>query len=1119
MTATTKQAPATAKGAHGRHQGPAKRSGGGHASGPKVESTLACRGLVEIILFGKTHWVTPEQYVKNSAKYADLLDVEKRLLLGEVDALAAAHADFMSPPWLVAVGNAATKAWETMLRPGARAYWDEHVLGAAGPDEARFKATREALDEVQPPLESTDERAILSVGQQLCSHRLAIAKLREDMAKQREEVLTETKKSVEYAELVEDSSVQVLMMVAEKTSFNPVQELGYKIAIAVLEGGVKTGAAAMAGVHWQTDFLDTLRNRLPGILVDWFMRALRPYLGSDASGFIKKHLATPFVRAFFDALCGLYQLYVNASEPLTRDDLWAFAKIQLTSALASFFAHILHQKPESPVPKKAAAAVVTAFVQASAAESSALSQLTSGDPPLTWTEAILVRSPLFIARVAQQLVLAIIGQLKTYPVPSTAADPSPEPPKRVTRVRQRLASTMRQFRRTTLRPRLEPLAGAALEEARQQTNLTPEVIEALRAFSLENNSIQAVRMVNPFFALLHGLPGMRPKSEAVKAKTAREGRPHQGKSVKPETAEEIRELWNEKQLRIMRDAEILCREDGLVFHPDMLVDAAPAAQKAQMTEVAALLKRVGAREGVMVELGSAAAKEAIASEIARLPADKRVATKALLDQALRSSQVGYYGDLDYMEQVDASTGKRVPLGPNENGRAGAAAKENLKRLAVALSPHLSEDADLVFALPQHGAAVEVIDPKTGQLKFSRVGDVVVFLPDGTFQILKYPPAPEGMSSTKAVHEQDKILRRQFDEIVARYTADAYLSESERHADARTATPAVVPSPPRAPRLAAKTAGDLPRSGLMSSEMPSDRGTPATRLDLHVSLVSRSLTVIHPDNATFFEGLIDPVDLRELASAFARASIVAGVDAERQELVVMTDDADGVADALKRLAGAQVALQRAGVGLRRWWEIVAPICLASSDGIAGVLPDLPGDLATASDARTGDLSSAHPPRGHVLKRFRAIRGVLSYAAPGDWAPAARLDEVWERTSNRAFDIRATTLAGRSVALFRIPPARHHPGDGAAVVAPQWIFNHDLRSAAGQASALIALGYLEPTGRADPAAVLSAVRRFQAATVKMRVDGVVGPVTRGALRAALADIEGDGIVEREALGAPQ
>ncbi|MBK8695236.1 MAG: peptidoglycan-binding protein [Deltaproteobacteria bacterium] len=565
-------------------------------------------------------------------------------------------------------------------------------------------------------------------------------------------------------------------------------------------------------------------------------------------------------------------------------------------------------------------------------------------------------------------------------------------------------------------------------------------------------------------------------------------------------------------------AGILCREDGLIFHPDMLLASTPKEHRAEMAVVVDMLKRVGRAEGVKVDLGSEPARRALAAELASLDPVKRRQVEALLAQALRSSAVGYYGDLDYLEEIDATTGKRVPLGSiDKNDRASAAAKANLRRTGVAITPRLPGDEGPLedhSSLGQHGSAAEVVDPATGLLKFAHIGDIIVALPDGKLVKIPYPPAPEGLTGDEAVRAQDAALRQTLEEYVRRYTGPAHLSADDRHVDAQTADPDVPPPPPRAPRLTAKTAGALPRSDLEITETPSERGTPASRLDLHASLVARGLVLIHPDNGKFFEGLIDPVDLAALAATLARESVVAGVDAERRAIVVVTHDDHGVADALKRLGGAHVALQRARVGLRRWWEIVAPIYLASWGGIAGVLPDEPGDLATASDARTADLSSAHPPKGYTLKRFRAIRGRRSYAARGDRALAVRLENVWERSRDHAFKFLATTIGGRDVLLFRAPPARHDDETAGAVVAPQWVFDYDLRTTEGLSRALVALGWLEPAESADPAAIQEKVRRFQASTMKLRVDGVVGRKTRAALRAALAEVEGDGIVESEA-----
>jgi hypothetical protein len=65
---------------------------------------------IEIVVFGKVHWLTRAQFLENGERYAKMLRVESELLLGEIETLKQVWHETMEPGWMAAT-NTVTGWW------------------------------------------------------------------------------------------------------------------------------------------------------------------------------------------------------------------------------------------------------------------------------------------------------------------------------------------------------------------------------------------------------------------------------------------------------------------------------------------------------------------------------------------------------------------------------------------------------------------------------------------------------------------------------------------------------------------------------------------------------------------------------------------------------------------------------------------------------------------------------------------------------------------------------------------------------------------------------------------------------------------------------------------------
>jgi hypothetical protein len=135
-----------------------------------------------------------------------------------------------------------------------------------------FDALISTLRSLPDPTKHLDEVTLHDCGIRLDQARRELASLRSRAAGQRESVIEAAGRSSEYLQLVADSSFSGLSMLARLAAAgNPVAELGYRLLALVVEAGAYAGGGLSAGSPVWPEVAVVLKNRAPGILVDFLM--------------------------------------------------------------------------------------------------------------------------------------------------------------------------------------------------------------------------------------------------------------------------------------------------------------------------------------------------------------------------------------------------------------------------------------------------------------------------------------------------------------------------------------------------------------------------------------------------------------------------------------------------------------------------------------------------------------------------------------------------------------------------------------------------------------------------------------------------------------------------------
>ncbi len=1058
---------------------------------------VARSGLVlEVVVFDKLYMVTPAELEKRAPVFAMMLEKEN-ILLG--DFIRAVVTDYRE--W----GD----SWKSLA---FRLFSDRKDK----PDDKDIQDLLDRLDRARLTSPLT-HRKMLDVGIAQALVRADFAKLRAKLELYREEVIEQAGTNAKGAEFVRDSAWQavhtiatVQARVAGGGTINPFTELTIRIiataAEAVTAGSVSWayGLAPKGDNAFFTGLRESLMGRLPDVLTDFVMRIISREIVESAASRSLRNLTLAVmrlvVRFFFEIV-----LLSTSGKANDAGEWQRIGETLLKTAVGELVGHFLHQQPNDPRVQQITKRVVDSVVQAMIDEAFAMHDIAKAEGKALG-DVWLKRWPWAVAGLARNIALNLFevghdahtarkkggGSTAAPDVP--AETPPPRPPSKLTPkvVVARAIERLHLWRTGGMR--VGPITAAESQDPNGwgASNLIRAQQNALKRGAAKANVFVLIRIPGKFMRDHFGQPGKRFKPPDVKAKSSKDGRlrglvvrPRKAIGGQPATHDDFDAAlatWN-KNVQGLKASGHLVREDGLLFHPEMLVRAALTREDKRAAQQAAAVLAKLAHLGAFELVSDSSTEPARAGTMSMRSAQKLLFenghTVPEINAAfalLKKAQIGYLPDLDLASFRDKD-GHTIPLGSDQLARdseAFAVAQKNRQDFNETFNV-LKTDV-----LVPHGSHDESKQTsKDGRETFTHgdPGRVGVVFPDGRF----VPFA--------TYDEADRAVR---DFIKAR---DKHVSSQIGAGQTWEALE------PRAVVMGKATQPTFDSRNLIDGEPLSGGLTDADlRALLDATFLERHLVVLSAASKTLFDR-VWPADRQEKAIAAARSlGVRIGIDDTRENLILAVRGTEP-GDALARVGNLIVELALDRASQRVWVEIHTSTRPYDTAGIAGWLGRSTGLDAHGQPELTKVLTSARGSPGEPLVAFRTRAYGRCFGGPSKKFSVMQLDDVWETKGRLRFA--RTELLGHPVVVFgRI----ELPGieDASIVERPRVTSrDFDLTTLEGVRDALTLLQlYDGPIEGSNDAATVEAISTFQM-WADLVVDGEMGPPTQRALREMLSD----------------
>jgi len=956
--------------------------------------------LLEIIFYSKIHLVTPDEFVLKAKDYHKILRDESLLLYNDIKDNRKIYQEWADPDGFIesAVANS-TAAFAASTDAVVSLF--KTVKRAPKPDIQEFDKLIErctkAAYEVSAAASALNYENIHSLG-------INLALIREDSRRLYKAVDLFRNRAIDSAETItkgletaEGASFQVLALVPTLTGMDPLREAAYRISLIVLRAGARSAGAALAESNVLRELCGVLKADVPPMLVEVISSVLRGAIPKGAG----KELLIFIVKQEVEFLCDLALMVHERGGKLTEDDIKQLGMNRLTSCLSELLSKVLGGKPSDMGVQRLAKSLAENTINTLWRDMLTARETAKTQGREFW-DVFLAEFPWTIVKIIQGTFVGVLqrnagriafephsedGQQKALDILKAQKASSIFSGERVT---QPNASAAR---------KRDPLGAMSLSEYRQwqkELSLHPDIAGQLRRYAHDADQFVAFRVPSAAMAAHAGEFSKRPKPLWVKAKSATLGET-EGLVTKPSKDRVIREdndkaiaTW-EKSIESIKKNGALVREDGVLFHPDMLRDAGEVdtRNRAAYDRTAQILAEFQARGSF--DLTDPNVRNAFRA------AYPNEADAALL--ILQQARVGYYPDLDLAEVFDASTGDRVPVGAgNEKDPAELAyLQRNRSNLDEAVNinddvrnlppeargpdgkPRVSLDnkSPHLQSLFQHGADNEYYRGGEG-------GPIGVVGPDGRKWLFNNRASFEaGMRTVLGQKYRDPGQRNVRGILMTKNSKDDPTSGAMAKGSGE--------------RIDTAKFNRIRWYYERARQDASGAGTPVPNHDIWMSLFQRGLS-IEPDVFALAPG----GRWNDLHSILQQHGTFAAIDLDAKNLVIAGATPESLANGLARLARTAVDLGAMFVPkLTVWFELYSAYKPVTSDYILNRI----GGREPGVSSAVADVSSAvpvfKPKPGHTMYAFclDGFHGSFAPALPS--APTGPTDKLSDEERNRLY----------------------------------------------------------------------------------------------------------------------
>jgi len=615
--------------------------------------------LLEIVFYSKIHLVTPDEFVLKAKDYHKLLRDETLLLYNDIKDNRKIYQEWADPDGFIESAVANTTAAFAAATDATVALF-KAIKRAPKPDINEFDKLIERTTKIAYNVNAAASALTYENIHELGIH---LALIREDSRRLYKAIDLFRNRAIDSAETItkgletaEGASFQVLALVPTLTGMDPFREAAYRISLIAIRAGFRSTGAALAETSILRELCGVLKADVPPMLVDVISSVLRGAIPKGAG----KELLIFIVKQQVEFLCDLALLVNQKGTQLNEEDLKQLGMNRLTSCLSELLSKVLGGRPTDPGPQRLAKALAESTINTLWRDMLTAKETAKTQGRPFW-DVFLAEFPWTIVKIIQGTFVGVLQRNATR----IAYQPDPQAPRQKTldilrsQKSSSIFSVQRSHTSSSPRPLLGPMSLSEYRQWQQELCLHPDIAGQLRRYAHDSDVFVAFRVPSNAMANHAAEFTKRPKPLWLKAKSATMG-PSEGLVTKPSTARPIRQdneaavrTW-EKSVASMKKNGALVREDGVVFHPDMLRDAAKidTAQADQLLRTAQILTEFQAKGHF--DLTDPTTMRALY--------DAHPQEAPGLRQLLLEARIGYYPDLDLAEVFDANTGDRIPTG-------------------------------------------------------------------------------------------------------------------------------------------------------------------------------------------------------------------------------------------------------------------------------------------------------------------------------------------------------------------------------------------------------------------------------------------------------------------------
>lgn len=1003
--------------------------------------------MVEVFFFGKVHIVTEQAYIENAAKYHKLLGSESLILLDAISSSEKIYNEWARPTGWVDGAVALTVNWFTEVSKGPK------------PDPVRFETLWEDAGNIQQKLGAKDlgYETIREIGISLTHIRSNLDALNREVNHYRNEAIDEAATITRGLETVESASFQVLGVVPTLLMMDPLREAAYKIGLVLTRLTARGVGAWLAESDISREVCGVLKQDVPPLLSDLIVGAVGRYATAIRVAPIGKEFSLWLIQQQVEFTCDLVLLVHDKGSKISSDDLAQLGINRLTSSIAKMLSLLFGGSHTDPAKMKWAKALIESTCNTVYQDlKAAYDQAKQEKPPASMWEVFLKELPWTIVKILQGTVIGAFhrnaataadfqqqtGLARPGDARESASYLQSQSASSIFSGKYKWPKDPPKGRPARALPTITPAEAGKLATA---LKLNEEAVANLRRYAHDQELLIVFRLPNKSMAKLIGKPGCWPKPMAIKAKTCEppEGKSHEhdGRVINPyknpptrstpAKQKEAEAIWNQEAAH-MKAEGCMVRGDGLLFHPDMIVEHGNKTDNAALAQKAKQL------------LSQAKDWDLSHPENQKL-LEQHPDVKGFVNGAL----IGYHGDVDFAEIVDARTAERRILGSyNETSdyeiKINRINQDNLDR-----SFNINKDMESLpgvrpsphpLSLTQHGGDWEFIRDKKGNPHLPEGGEVGVIGPDGFVKTIE---SELPLAATKDQHNEN--IRQQWENLLKARFQTEYKDRSIRGQQLR-----------KSQILdwnhwqEASGQGKIIRTNRIESwtryynqnrHDAQGHGVSVGQEELAInsihfndvlaSLIHRALFPVWPDG--------DPGHER-LATLQAKHGVVIAHNQGGDNFVLATVATQTIGDALVRLAHAAKDSGLLGKGdATLWYELYTPFRPVTTDGILNRLggknpgikqsdKDLKDELTSENGSKTKKLyafstqgfTDTFKPtkKEHQENLMRLGFEKQAAEAADDYGKTQglRLVDIWEELPARELKFDPTLIKGRSVVVF-------------------------------------------------------------------------------------------------------